>query len=639
MGSLTKALIGKEDCSIQTNANATETFSRLNSVGSTINLTKFPDIWDGTGRIKVGQIDNPYTATYYNIPSDGITDSTSYWLACITSMSDGDIIELEPGANYKIDTAGGITFSKKVHINGHGATFTIGTGVGNGNGITVTADDCIIENFTVVGDTSLFTNAIDTVELRRSVSISGDNTIVRNIKFTGGIFALQYNGTYGGSITKCYFKNTIINHDEIATYASQNYCQAIHVTGDCFDLEVEGNYCYGYGEFITTGNRCRGMRISNNVIELQGDNGIYCNGYEFTITGNVIRNVEQAGIKGYYSDTVISNNSIYTTGSYTSSQGIYVHPLNGSVAGQTEDANNNTSYNNVISNNVIEGDFITQGICAAEHPTSFDGFNNITITGNTIRSAATTVTDVAGVVGIVISEGTGNPVSFGIIISNNKIERCFRGITVAAGGTGYHANMEIIGNTMKSIIGNGMNLSYVKESIIADNIWLDPTGTAVTCYGAYLTSCSYNTFRNNFFGNLNSGQADYGFLEVSGNTYNAYVNNRIEGITSYANHYDVDGTTARVIISLDRTRALTGNTTFYQGEGSTLFIDPNGGHRNYNPAGTFGAGYTVTLVNTADAAENLVFDSAGINVTVGQAKCCIFTYTGAAWRQVVAVGP
>jgi len=55
MGSLTKGYIGKEDLSIQVNASATETFTRSASTGSTVTLSKFPDIWEGTGKIKVAQ--------------------------------------------------------------------------------------------------------------------------------------------------------------------------------------------------------------------------------------------------------------------------------------------------------------------------------------------------------------------------------------------------------------------------------------------------------------------------------------------------------------------------------------------------------------------------------------------------------
>lgn len=61
MGSLTKGFIGKEDLAIQTNTNAAETFDRTASAGSTIAITKFPDIWDGTGKIAVAQCETAAT--------------------------------------------------------------------------------------------------------------------------------------------------------------------------------------------------------------------------------------------------------------------------------------------------------------------------------------------------------------------------------------------------------------------------------------------------------------------------------------------------------------------------------------------------------------------------------------------------
>ena len=61
MGSLTKGIIGKEDLEIQTNTNAAETFTRLASAGSTLSLTKFPDIWGGTGKISVAQCETSAT--------------------------------------------------------------------------------------------------------------------------------------------------------------------------------------------------------------------------------------------------------------------------------------------------------------------------------------------------------------------------------------------------------------------------------------------------------------------------------------------------------------------------------------------------------------------------------------------------
>ena len=60
-GSLYKNYIGREDLSIQTNTNATESFSRLSSAGSTVSLEKFPDIWDGTGKISVAECETSAT--------------------------------------------------------------------------------------------------------------------------------------------------------------------------------------------------------------------------------------------------------------------------------------------------------------------------------------------------------------------------------------------------------------------------------------------------------------------------------------------------------------------------------------------------------------------------------------------------
>jgi len=60
-GSLYKNFIGKEDMNIQTNTAAAETFNRLASAGSTISLTKIPDIWGGTGKIAVAKCETAAT--------------------------------------------------------------------------------------------------------------------------------------------------------------------------------------------------------------------------------------------------------------------------------------------------------------------------------------------------------------------------------------------------------------------------------------------------------------------------------------------------------------------------------------------------------------------------------------------------
>jgi len=80
MGKLTKQLIGKEDLSIQYNTNDPEQFSRLNSVGGTINLYQIPDIWTYTGAIRPGDIivKGPWLdVRAYGAIGDGVTDDTA----------------------------------------------------------------------------------------------------------------------------------------------------------------------------------------------------------------------------------------------------------------------------------------------------------------------------------------------------------------------------------------------------------------------------------------------------------------------------------------------------------------------------------------------------------------------------------
>lgn len=61
MGSLIKGYLGKEDMNIQTNTSAAETFNRIASTGSTVAITKMPDIWTGTGKISVAQCETAAT--------------------------------------------------------------------------------------------------------------------------------------------------------------------------------------------------------------------------------------------------------------------------------------------------------------------------------------------------------------------------------------------------------------------------------------------------------------------------------------------------------------------------------------------------------------------------------------------------
>lgn len=75
-GSLIKQLIGKEDCAIQTSPTDL-TYSRLNSVGSVITMTKFPDIWNNSPIMSINDLitKSPWVdVRAYGVKMDGVTD-------------------------------------------------------------------------------------------------------------------------------------------------------------------------------------------------------------------------------------------------------------------------------------------------------------------------------------------------------------------------------------------------------------------------------------------------------------------------------------------------------------------------------------------------------------------------------------
>lgn len=79
---------------------------------------------------------------------------------------------------------------------------------------------------------------------------------------------------------------------------------------------------------------------------------------------------------------------------------------------------------------------------------------------------------------------------------------------------------------------------------------------------------------------------------------------------------------------------MTDNETFGPGDGNIFIKDPGGAGRNFNPDGTFQALHKVTVVNTADAAETITFDSATLNQAIDQNERGIFVYTGTAWLKI-----
>jgi len=81
---------------------------------------------------------------------------------------------------------------------------------------------------------------------------------------------------------------------------------------------------------------------------------------------------------------------------------------------------------------------------------------------------------------------------------------------------------------------------------------------------------------------------------------------------------------------------MTGNETFTAGNTSTpsrrkYLLTPSGGHRNFDPSGTFPAGFEAVVINVGTTGYNVVFDSAGSKQIVAPGQMATFVYTGSIW--------
>jgi hypothetical protein len=63
-------------------------------------------------------------------------------------------------------------------------------------------------------------------------------------------------------------------------------------------------------------------------------------------------------------------------------------------------------------------------------------------------------------------------------------------------------------------------------------------------------------------------------------------------------------------------------------------LDPGGLNRDITPSGTFLAGVKIYILNSADAAENIVFDPGALAAIIAQGQIGTFLYNGSTWRKI-----
>jgi len=110
-GELTKGYIGKEDLKLQINTSTAETWSRLTSVGGTQTLTKFPDIWGGTGNVRAAWI----TLSSQTAPSSSPADKFQMYSADIAAGHAAPHIRNENGTIVKLYQQAHVTDASVAH--------------------------------------------------------------------------------------------------------------------------------------------------------------------------------------------------------------------------------------------------------------------------------------------------------------------------------------------------------------------------------------------------------------------------------------------------------------------------------------------------------------------------------------------
>ncbi len=92
-----------------------------------------------------------------------------------------------------------------------------------------------------------------------------------------------------------------------------------------------------------------------------------------------------------------------------------------------------------------------------------------------------------------------------------------------------------------------------------------------------------------------------------------------------------------ILIPDTYTSTMIGNETFISDhllqKELTCVLDAGGSERNFNPSGTFLAGFNVIIINIGD--ENIIFDSTVSAEVIVPGICGSFIYTGSSWMRII----
>ncbi len=362
---------------------------------------------------------------------------------------------------------------------------------------------------------------------------------------------------------------------------------------------IAHNGFYDTGEEPILFTDSNNVTISYNLIKDSGDSGhdlldeaITVKGNSYEIIGNLIEVEDSSAIYGIVA---------YGDGA--------------------ADANNYNGYDTVIKDNHIIGPFAT-GIATAADGGYY--LKNPKVVNNTIEIES------GGAYGIRFDGRTSKASVVGNNISGHSIGIY---LTVDDPNTDTHSGMLIKANDVSGGTNDGIILNYAIDSLVTDNVCMN---AAANRSGISMLNTTYCRFVDNMVGdNQSTATQKYGITESTGSDNNIFINNDGRSLTSY--EYQITGTSSvvesdEVVVETDDG---SGTRTFEIGEFKTIVIDPNGGGINLNPrAVTWPRVNELIVVNTANAAETITFDSTGLNQAIAQSERGIFVYDGSNWLKV-----
>jgi hypothetical protein len=228
-----------------------------------------------------------------------LTNNTSYIESAIAAVPANGTVVIPEGI-YKINET--IDITVPVRINGRGTIKENYTGnilrpmiMVNGVG----ASGTIIENITIEGieDASTWTPYVTSDAFYKAgivVTNGANNVTVRNVTFIGKSTGIKFESVAGFTLDSCVFTNSWLTNTLSSYYESA----AINVR-TAQRGQIRGNRTYGYGQSIVSLSTSKQIEVSDHIINIPQNNGIYgSSSYMWTVENVILTNIfGGAGIK------------------------------------------------------------------------------------------------------------------------------------------------------------------------------------------------------------------------------------------------------------------------------------------------------------------------------------------------------